>query len=225
MYDPLTSTYTFSCPRGRDARVPLSAFRTLERLPGAAHPAVYRIEFACECGDEHPGLIAHDDLDWAHLGTMIDRTFRNLMTSHDDPVAAELTELAAGRIGAGEWPWSFFCFLEGRARPVTPSAFTLIAPGGGAFGVAVLCPVCGSVSVNLVTREHVDIRFETTRTSGSWSTCSNATHYALRALPRGSPVARFDERRLDLELWSSRRGGVPSSQGSAPSIQRPISAT
>ena len=159
MYDPLTSTYSFSCPHGRHAHVRLSAFRTLERLPGAAHPAVYRVQFVCGCGDEHAGLIAHDDLDWAHLGTTIDLTFRNLMTAHDDPIAAELTDLAAGRIGAGAWPWSFFCFLEGRPRPVTPSAFTLIAPGGRAFGVAVRCPACSSVTVNLVTREHVDIPF------------------------------------------------------------------
>jgi hypothetical protein len=201
MYDPLTSTYTFSCPHGRAARVPLSAFRTLERLPGAAHPAVYRIEFVCGCGDEHPGLIAHDDLDWAHLGTMIDRSFRNLMTSHDDPVAAELTDLAAGRIGAGEWPWSFFCFLEGRPRPVTPSAFTLIAPGGGAFGVAVLCPVCGSVSVNLVTREHVDIPFRNDPNVGVVEHVFERD--ALRAFAdfrADLQSARFDERRLDLEL-------------------------
>jgi hypothetical protein len=162
---------------------------------------VYRIEFACGCGDEHPGLIAHDDLDWAHLGTMIDRTFRNLMTSHDDPVAVELTELAAGRIGAGEWPWSFFCFLEGRARPVTPSAFTLIAPGGGAFGVAVLCPVCGSVSVNLVTREHVDIPFRNDPNVGVVEHVFGRD--ALRAFAdfrADLQSARFDERRLNLEL-------------------------
>ncbi|HJS50166.1 MAG TPA: hypothetical protein VJ745_07560, partial [Gaiellaceae bacterium] len=102
MYDPLTSTYALSCPHGRAARIPLSAFRTLERLPGAAHPAVYRILFACGCGGEHPGLIAHDDLDWAHLGTAGDRTFRNFMTAHDDPIATELADLAVGHIGAGE---------------------------------------------------------------------------------------------------------------------------
>src|SRR3989304_5370753 len=97
MYDPLTGTYSFSCPGRREAHVPLSAFRTLERLPGATHPALYRIRFACWCGGEHAGLIAHDDLDWAHLGTMIDRTFRNLMTAHDDPIATELVERPARR--------------------------------------------------------------------------------------------------------------------------------
>lgn len=62
MYDPLTSTYSFPCPHGRDAKVPLSAFRLLERLPGAAHPAVYSVLFACRCGHDHPGLVSHDEL-------------------------------------------------------------------------------------------------------------------------------------------------------------------
>jgi hypothetical protein len=46
---------------------------------------VYRIRFACGCGRTRR-LIAHDDLDWAHLGTTIDLTYRNLMTAHDDPM-------------------------------------------------------------------------------------------------------------------------------------------
>ena len=40
----------------------------------------------------------------------------------------ELGELAAPRIKAGEWPWSFFCWPEERPRPVYPSAFQLLAP-------------------------------------------------------------------------------------------------
>jgi HAMP domain-containing protein len=53
MYDALTGCYTFACPRQGEARVRLSAFRQLERLPGAAHPAVYRVYFHCSCGDDH----------------------------------------------------------------------------------------------------------------------------------------------------------------------------
>jgi hypothetical protein len=181
--------------------VPLSAFRTLDRLPGAVHPAVYRIQFACGCGGEHAGLIAHDDLDWAHLGTTIDRTFRNLMTAHDDPIATELVDLSAGRLRAGEWPWSFFCFLEGRPRPVTPSAFVLIAPGGRAFGVAVQCPACSSVSVNLVTREHVDIPFRNDAHVGVVAHVFERDALRAAADFRAElDSATFDERRLDLEL-------------------------
>ena len=201
MYDPLTSTYSFSCPHRQVARIRLSAFRRLERLPGAAHPAVYRVQFACACGGEHPGLIAHDDLDWAHLGTTIDLTFRNLMTAHVDPIAAELTELAVGRIGAGEWPWSFFCFLEGRPRPITPSAFTLIAPGGDALGVAVRCPACSSVSVNLVTREHLDIPFwNDSRVGVVGYVFERDAFRELSDFRAELASAHFDERRLDLEL-------------------------
>jgi hypothetical protein len=201
MYDPLTSTYSFSCPNRREAQVPLSAFRVIERLPGAAHPAVYRIQFVCWCGGEHAGLIAHDDLDWAHLGTTSDLTFRNLMTSHDDPLATELADICAVHIGAGEWPWSFFCFLEGSPRPVTPSAIALIAPGERSFGVAVQCPACSSVSVNLVTREHIDVPFHNDARVGVVPHVFERDK--LRALADFRvelESAHFDERRLDLEI-------------------------
>ena len=168
MYDALTSTYTFSCPIHGETRVSLSRFRRLEQLPGARHPAVYRVEFACGCGAEHPGLVSHDDLDWAPLGLQEETRFVNLMTSKVEAVASELSDVAEARIKAGEWPWSFFCWPEERPRPVFPSAFRLLAPtiSGDRVGVAVRCPVCGKVSVNLVSRAHVDVPFLNDREVG-----------------------------------------------------------
>ena len=156
MYDALTGRFTFPCPSRGEARVSLSAFRQLERLPGAAHPAVFQVLFACSCGEEHDGLVTHDDLDWAPLGLQ-GGVFYNLMTSRLDLVDSELSDLAARRIQAGEWPWSFFCYPEERPRPVFPSAFFLLAPGDGSLGVAVRCPACQRTSVNLVSHEHVDV--------------------------------------------------------------------
>src|SRR5262245_64380280 len=90
------------------------------------------------------------------------------MTLKHDALADELGALAARRIGAGEWPWSFFCWPEDRARPVFPSAFGILADGGrdDRVGVAVRCPVCGRVSINLVTREHLDVPFHNDREVG-----------------------------------------------------------
>jgi hypothetical protein len=85
--------------------------------------------------------------------------FLNLMTAHFDSVEDELLDLAARRIQAGEWPWSFFCYPEGRPRPVFPSAFFLLAPGDGSLGLAVRCPACARTSVNLVSHQHVDVPF------------------------------------------------------------------
>jgi len=165
MYDPLTSRYTFACPRRGEAHITLSGFRTLERLEGTAHPVVYRVRFACGCGDEHDGLVSHDELDWAPLG-LEGGVFLNLMTSKVEPVADELGGLAALRIGAGEWPWSFFCYPEERPRPVFPSAFFLLTPGDGRVGLAVRCPACRKTSVNVVSHEHIDVPFHNDREVG-----------------------------------------------------------
>jgi hypothetical protein len=158
MYDALTSRYTFPCPGGGEARVVLSDFRELLRLPGTAHPAIFRVRFACRCGEEHLGLVRHDELDWGPLG-LGGGAFMNLMTSRMQAVSEELWLLAATRIQAGEWPWSFFCYPEDRPRPVYPSAFFLLAPGGGSLGLAVRCPACSKVSVNVVSEPHVDVPF------------------------------------------------------------------
>jgi hypothetical protein len=158
MYDALTTRYTFACPARGETRVSLSAFRILDRLPGAGHPAVFHVLFDCPCGEEHPGLVSDSELDWAPLGLAEDR-FLNLMTARFEDVATELSELAVQRILAGEWPWSFFCYPEDRARPVFPSSFFLLAPGDGSLGLAVRCPSCDRVSVNLVSHDHVDLPF------------------------------------------------------------------
>jgi hypothetical protein len=161
MYDVLRGRYRFACPAREQASVPLSSFRELERLPGAAHPAVYRVRFACVCGNEHAGLVAHDDLDWAPLGVGEEGSFHNLMTSRAQSLGDELADLATRQISSGAWPWVLFCYPEGRPRPAFPSLFRTIAPRerGDRVGVALRCSSCGHLSVNLVSRDHVDIPF------------------------------------------------------------------
>ena len=160
MYDALSTRYTFPCPAQGEARVRLHDFRELDRLPGAAHPAVFRVRYVCACGDDHLGLVSHDELDWAPLGLQTGM-FLNLMTDRLEPLQDEFGDIAARRIGAGEWPWSFFCYPEERPRPVFPSMFWLLAPGTseGSIGVAVRCPACLKVSINIVSRDHVDVPF------------------------------------------------------------------
>jgi hypothetical protein len=161
MYNALTGCHTFACPRQGDASVRFSAFRQLERLPGATHPAVYRVCFHCSCGDDHVGLVTHSQLDWAPLGLGEEGTFLNLMTDRLEPLEVEFGDLAARHIQAGVWPWSFFCFPEERPRPVFPSSFRLLAPGtrDRSVGIAVRCPSCARFSINLVSPEHVDLPF------------------------------------------------------------------
>ena len=201
MYDGLTTRYTFPCPERGEARVALSAFRRLERLPGAAHPAVFRVSFACACGGEHPGLVSHDELDWAPLG-LAHGLFLNLMTARLENVELELADVAARRIQAGDWPWSFFCYPEERPRPIFPSSFFLLAPSEphGAVGVAVRCPVCAQTSVNLVSAEHVDLPFYNDPAVGVVAHIFAAdAERAVQEFAEEVYSARFDARRLTLE--------------------------
>jgi hypothetical protein len=198
MYDPLRSRYTFACPHRGEAHVSLSDFRTLERLDGTAHPVVYRVTFACACGEEHDGLVSHDDLDWAPLG-LEGGVFLNLMTSRVEPLAGELGDHAASRIKAGEWPWSFFCYPEERPRPVFPSAFFLLAPGDGRLGLAVRCPACERTSVNIVSHAHVDVPFHNDRQVGVVEhVFPMDAEGAVEEFREELWSARFDARRLDL---------------------------
>jgi hypothetical protein len=165
MYDVLRATYRFHCPRrpGDDlTRVPLSSFRRLERLEGAAHPAVYRVAYDCPCGEQHVGLVSHDDLDYGPLGR-VDVEFRNLLTGRSEPVGDELVEIARLEVQRGNWPWRLYCTEEARIRPVWPSSLEMVAPatagGGDVLGVAMSCPGCGGLSVNLVSGAHLDIPF------------------------------------------------------------------
>jgi hypothetical protein len=201
MYDALTTRYTFSCPERGEARVALSSFRRVEQLPGPARPAVFEIAFGCPCGDEHPGLVSHEELDWAPLGLGGDETFVNLMTATVDRVEGELADLAARRIQAGEWPWSFFCYAEERPRPVFPSAFVVLAPSGAGteVGVAVRCPVCESTSINVVSQQHLDVPFHNDREVGVVAHLFAAdAGRVVEEFAHELYSARFDTRRLGL---------------------------
>jgi hypothetical protein len=199
VYDALTTRYTFACPARGESHVCLSSFRELERLPGPVHPAVYRVRFSCACGDDHDGLVAHDELDWAPLG-LAAGSFLNLMTARLEPAAAELGDQALRRLEAGEWPWSFFCYPEERARPVFPSAFAVLAPGDGSVGIAVRCPACGRTSVNLVSRPHVDLPFFNDPEVGVVAhVFAEDAALTLEAFQAELYSTSFDARRLDLQ--------------------------
>jgi hypothetical protein len=143
--------------------------------------------------------VAHDDLDWAPLGLHAG-LFLNVMTARLDDVASELAELAARRIGAGEWPWSFFCYPEEQARPAFPSSFTLLAPGERAVGVAVRCSACARLSVNLVSQAHVDVPFHNDRHVGVVEhVFPDDARQTIEEFRAELYSARFDARRLSLD--------------------------
>jgi len=123
------------------------------------------------------------------------------MTARLEAVEGELADLAARLIGAGEWPWSFFCYPEERPRPIFPSSFFLLAPAEdrGAVGIAVRCPVCSGVSVNLVSALHVDVPFHNDAEIGVVEHVFAAdADRAVEEFATELYSAHFDARRLNL---------------------------
>ena len=123
------------------------------------------------------------------------------MTTSIDPLEAELADLAARRIQAGEWPWSFFCYAEERSRPVFPSAFVVLAPAGRGeeIGIAVRCPACGSVSINLVSTQHLDVPFHNDREIGVVEhVFATDAERVVEEFAAALYSASFDNRRLGL---------------------------
>jgi hypothetical protein len=162
MYDVLRASYRFHCPQreqGQLRSVALSHFRSIERLPGAAHPAVFRVTYRCDCGDDHVGLLAHDDLDYGPIAaTRVE--FRNLVTGRTEPLADELLELTRAQVQQGNWPWKLFCGREGQLKPVFPSSLVRVCPAESELvGVAMNCPSCGELSLNVVSEAHLDVPF------------------------------------------------------------------
>jgi hypothetical protein len=121
------------------------------------------------------------------------------MTSRTRDAADELLESAATHLKAGEWPWSFYCYPEGRSRPVFPSSFVAVAPGERWLGLAVRCPACDALSVNLVSHAHVDLPFANDERVGvvDHVFAADALH-SIEEFRAELHSSRFDERRLNL---------------------------
>ncbi len=186
---------------------------------GPHHPAVYRVEFACGCGELHPALVSHDELDWAPLGLAAQTQLRE---PHDRaPRPARRRALRPRRAAAsrrGQWPWSFFCWPEERPRQVFPSAFLLLPRRARdeRVVVAVRCPACGELSVNLVTRAH---RRPSLPQRQRRSACSRRGSAASHGRPAIRSIA---PRRSSRRAGSGRKECVwketnpPARDGSAP---------
>lgn len=163
MWDALRHSYRFRCPEGAAERgpVPLSSFRSVERLSGPAHPAVFQIVHLCAvCGGEHAALAPHDELDHAPLAASVEIAFWNPMTGRiEGDLGHELNQAAADQLRRGHWPWSFWCSAEQRLRPAYPSSLRFVARQDRLVGVAVTCSSCGEHSLNLVSQRHLDEPF------------------------------------------------------------------
>ena len=119
MWDALRHSYRFRCPAGDSERgpVPLSAFRSVERLSGPAHPAVFQVVHECAvCGGEHAALAPHDELDHAPLAATVEVSFWNPMTGSRRG-RSRARALAGSRRPASQGAVAVVVLVLGRAAP------------------------------------------------------------------------------------------------------------
>ena len=80
-----------------------------------------------------------------------------------------------------------------------PSFFHLLTPGDGTLGLAVRCPACQRLSVNLVSHEHVDLPFHNDRQVGVVEHLfQDDAHATIDEFRTQLWSSSFDARRLDL---------------------------
>lgn len=191
MFDPLRNRYRLTCPEaGIEQDRPLSAFRSVERVAGTMHPAVYHVAYFCAiCGDQHPTLMSEHDLDCGPVTPHGDVTFVNVLTGRSERAADEFTDVAESHLRRGNWPWTFYCACEHEIRPGYPSHLARLEPADERLvGVAVRCACCSGMSINLVSQRHLDEPFYHDRT----------LRYVDRPLASGATsLERFTH-----ELWS-----------------------
>lgn len=166
MYDNLRNQYQLKCPTGQTpVWVSISSFRSVKRLQGAMAPAVFRVQYSCPCGDEHESLITHDRLDLDPISPHSSAVpFLNLLTGSRELLSTELTDISETNIRKGQWPWTFYCHAESTHRPGFPSSIRMVSPvpherGDDRHGVLVRCSTCERMTINLVTRNHLDVPF------------------------------------------------------------------
>ena len=87
----------------------------------------------------------------------------------------------------------------GAPAPVFPSSFVAVAPGERWVGLAVRCPGCEALSVNLVSQAHVDLPFANDGRIGVVDhVFAEDAVRSVEAFRSELDSSRFDELRLHL---------------------------
>lgn len=133
---------------GSHGVVRLSAFRRVERLPGAGAPPAHVVTYRCGdgCGGQHQLLMSSEELDWLPVATGFAPHY-DLMTgrmAHDPDAGIDLWWRAMRR---GRWPVTVACEHHPAPVPAWPSCLRALEPDaepeGRWFLVHFTCPACG----------------------------------------------------------------------------------
>ena len=150
-------------------------------------------------GASTSALVGHDALDWAPLGLDDGAHVRQPDDLSPRRPRGRARALATARIGAGEWPWSFFCYREDAPASRHARRRSGCSPRRRRDGRASPCaaPSCGSTSINVVTRPHVDVPFHSDASVGVVAhVFEDDALRTIDAFRAELDSASFDERRL-----------------------------
>ena len=203
MYDALTTRYTFACPARGETSVRLSAFRrgrpAARRRPPGRVPRPLRLRL--RRGTPRPRLTRP-----TRLGAARPRRARDVPEPDDSPTRAARLGVRRPddppRSRPESGPGASSATPRSDRGPCSrpSSASSPQAHPTASIGLAVLCPACVRISINLVTHEHVDLPFHNDAEIGVvqhvFTSDTTQTLDEFRARLYSSD---FDARRLQLE--------------------------
>ena len=145
--------------------------------------------------------MSHADLDYGPLAP-VEVEFRNLLTGRTEPVGDELAEVARSAGAARQLAVAAVLQPRGADEPGVAVQPGMVRPGGRprrVVGVAMSCPGCGEVSLNLVSGAHLDVPFYHDRVVRYVDRpFGDARDLTVEGFHHQLHSARFDTERADL---------------------------
>ncbi len=129
-FDAIAGGWDAVCSASGDHGVlRLSAFRRVERLPGAGAPPAHLVTYRCAdgCGGHHTLLMSGEELDWSPIATALPAHF-DLMTGRMAVEPDAGVERWWRSMRDGHWPVTLRCEHHDAPVPAWPSCLRALEP-------------------------------------------------------------------------------------------------
>jgi len=162
-FDAISGGWDAVCSEsGSHGVLRLSAFRRLERLPGAARPPAHLVTYRCHdgCGGHHTVLMSGEELDWRPISTGLPPHY-DLMTGRMDQELDGGLGLWWRSMRAGHWPVTLRCERHATPVPAWPSCLRALEPDDehrvSWLLVHYTCPLCERDGTQVMRPEALEL--------------------------------------------------------------------